>query len=297
MEAMLPNLDVDHLKTFLAISDGGSFTKAAEEVNKTQSAVSMQMKRLEDSLGRALFERDGRSNRLTLDGERFIEHARKLVAMNDEIVSSYARPEITGSVRFGTPDDYADLFLPEVLGRFHRTHPLVTVDVECVSSTNLMERIRRAEIDVALVTFCGKCDPGEGEVLRREELRWVSSSRHATHALPVIPLAVADLTCEWRKLAADAIARTGRAHRIAYTSHNRTIIDAAVLQGLAVAAMPDICIRPGMRVLTEAEGFPSLGSFEIGLVRKPGRHTQAADALAQHIRESFGKSDMKVAAE
>ncbi len=296
---MLPTLDVDHLKTFLAISDSGSFTRAADEVNKTQSAVSMQMKRLEESLGRALFERDGRNNKLTLDGERFIEHARKLVAMNDEIVSSYTRPEITGSVRFGTPDDYAELFLPEVLAKFHRTHPLVTVDVECVSSTNLMERIRRGEIDLALVTFCGDCDASEGEVLRQENLRWVTSSRHATHTLPVIPLAVADLTCSWRRLATDALAKSGRASRIAYTSHNRAVIDAAVIQGLAIAAMPEICAKPGMRVLTEADGFPVLATFEIGLMRKQGRHSPAADALAQHIRESFGKSGatMMVAAE
>lgn len=294
---MIPNLDVDQLKSFLAIADAGSFTRAADEVNKTQSAVSMQMKRLEESLGRALFERDGRSNRLTLDGERFIEHARKLVAMNDEIVTSYTRPEITGSVRFGTPDDYAELFLPEVLARFGRTHPRVTIDVECVSSTNLMERIRRSEIDLALVTFCGGCDAREGEVLRRESLRWVTSSRHATHTLPEIPLAVADLTCAWRKLATDALALSGKVNRIAYTSHNRAVIDAAVIQGLAIAAMPEICVKPGMRVLTEAEGFPPLGTFEIGLVRKPGRHSQAADALAHHIRDSFGNANMMKAAQ
>jgi DNA-binding transcriptional LysR family regulator len=292
--AMIPNLDVDQLKTFLAIADSGSFTKAAEAVNKTQSAVSMQMKRLEESLGRALFARDGRGSRFTLDGERFIEHARKLVAMNDEIVSTYMKPEITGAVRFGTPDDYADLFLPEVLARFHRTHPLVTVDVECVGSSNLNERVRRGEIDLALVTFCS--DVPEGEVLRRDELRWVTSARHSTHSLATLPLATADLGCEWRKLTIDALAEAERPFRIAYTSPNRSAIDAAVLQGLAIAAMPEICVRPGMRVLTEAEGFPALGSFEIGMLRKPGKLSQAAEALSRHIRESFGKPALNLVA-
>ena len=115
---MIPNLDIDQLKTFLAIADTGSFTRAAEEVNKTQSAVSMQMKRLEEAIGRNLFVRDGRGSRFSSDGERFVEQARKLVAMNDEIVATFMRPELTGSVRFGTPDDYADLFLPEVLAPF-----------------------------------------------------------------------------------------------------------------------------------------------------------------------------------
>jgi DNA-binding transcriptional LysR family regulator len=293
---MIPNLDVDQLKTFLAIADIGNFTKAAGDLNKTQSAVSMQMKRLEETLGRALFARDGRGSRLTLDGERFIEQARKLVAINDEIVISYTKPDVTGAVRFGTPDDYADLFLPEVLARFHRTHPLVTVDVECIGSGNLNERVRRSEIDLALVTFCNDCL--EGEVLRRDCLRWVTSARHSAHALSTLPIATADIGCEWRKRATDALTTAGLPHRIAYTSPNRSAIDAAVLQGLAVAAMPEICMRPGMRMLTEQEGFPSLGAFDIGLLLKPGKLSHAALALADHIRESFGQQQsQRVAAE
>jgi DNA-binding transcriptional LysR family regulator len=285
---MIANLDVDLLKTFLAIADTGNFTRAAEDVNKTQSAVSMQMKRLEEHLGRALFARDGRASRLTPEGERFIKPARRLVALNDQIVSSYVEPSLTGTVRFGTPDDYADLFLPEVLGRFARSHPQVTVDVECISSGVLNERVKRGDIDVALVTFCGAYEAGE--TLRRDELRWVTSARHHTHLLDVLPLATADVNCSWRRYALTALDKIKRPYRIAYTSPNRNAIDAAVLQGLALAAMPEICARPGMRILTEADGFPPLGSFEIGLLRKPGKPTQAADALAQHMRESFGKS-------
>ena len=149
---MIPNLDVDLLKTFLAIADTGSFTRAAEEVNKTQSAVSMQMKRLEETLARPLFARDGRASRFTNDGEKLIEYARRLVALNDETVSAFTRPDLTRTVRFGTPDDYADRFLPEILARFSRTHPLVTVDVDCVMSIHLYDRVKNGEIDVALVT-------------------------------------------------------------------------------------------------------------------------------------------------
>src|SRR5580765_4524993 len=107
---MIANLDVDLLKTFLAIADTGSFTRAAEEVHKTQSAVSMQMKRLEEVLSRPLFGRDGRAIRFTPDGERLIEYARRMVTLNDEAVSAFTQPELSGTVRFGTPDDYADRF-------------------------------------------------------------------------------------------------------------------------------------------------------------------------------------------
>ena len=292
---MIPNLDVDHLKTFLAIAETGNFTKAADDVNKTQSAVSMQMKRLEEMLGRSLFEREGRGSKLTEEGARFIDHARRMVDLNDELVSVYTRPNLTGTVRFGTPDDYAELFLPQVLAKFARTHPMVTVDVECVGSAILFERVKRSEIDLALVTL--RASDGESEVVRTEQLRWVTSSRHNTHNMPVLPLAAADNGCLWRRSAEEGLTRLKKPYRVAYTSSNRAALDAAVLQGLAIAVMPEICVRPGMRVLTEPEGFPALHMFNIGLVMKPAALSQSAQALADHIRDSFGVQAKMMAAE
>jgi DNA-binding transcriptional LysR family regulator len=295
-DAMVPNLDIDQLKTFLAIADTGSFTRAADEVNKTQSAVSMQMKRLEDTVGLPLFIRDGRGVRLSREGERLVEQARRLSALNDDIMAAFTKPELSGTVRLGTPDDYADLFLPEVMGRFARSHPRVNVDVECLTSTRLMEYLADGQLDVSLVTFCGKAP--EGQVIRREELVWVTSQRHAAHSLDVVPLATADANCAWRKIATSALDSVNRKYRIAYTSSNRLAIDAAVLQGLAVAAMAEICVRPGMRKLKESEGFPSLGAIDIGLLYKAGKPAPATLALAQHIRESLGThSALRAAAE
>ncbi|MCA3554867.1 LysR substrate-binding domain-containing protein [Aestuariivirga sp.] len=283
---MIPNLDIDLLKTFLAISDTGSFTRAAEEVNKTQSAVSMQMKRLEELLSRPLFARDGRASRLTPDGERLVEYARRLVSLNDEAVATFKRPELTGTVRFGTPDDYADRFLPEILARFARTHPLVTVDVECLNTSVLFERTRRGELDLALVTF--GCNVQTDEPVRREPLVWVTSARHSTHLLDVMPLAITHAGCEWRSTVIEALDRIGRKYRVAYSSSNSNALNAAVQSGLAVGAVPELCVRPDMRVLTGKDGFPPLGSFEIGLMRKPGRGSSAVEALARHVAESLG---------
>lgn len=292
---MIPNLDIDQLKTFLAIADVGNFTRAADEVNKTQSAVSMQMKRLEETLGRPLFARDGRGSRFTHDGEKLIEYARRIVALSDEAVSAFTKPEITGTVRFGTPDDYADIFLPEVLARFNRTHPMVTVDVECLGSAALTERIKNSELDLSIVTFCG--ETSDGEPIRREELVWVTSARHSLHLLDELPLAVGHTGCVWRKLVVSALVSVGRKHRVAYSSPNSSTLNAAVLQGLAIAAMPEICLRPGMRVLTEVDGFPRIGSFEIGLIRKSGKLSSAVEALARHVQEGLGSQRLMIAAE
>lgn len=280
---MIPNLDIDLLKTFLAVADTGSFTRAAEDVNKTQSAVSMQMKRLEELLGRPLFARDGRNIRFAPDGERLIEYARRMVAMNDEAVSTFTRPELTGTVRFGTPDDYADRFLPEIVARFSRTHPLVTVDVECMASYLLAERIRRGQMDLALVTI--GVESVTGDPVRREPLVWVTSAKHNVHMLEVLPLASPD--CEWRKAVLAALDAHKRKYRIAYSSSNSNAINAVVQTGLAVGAVPELCVRPGMRVLTERDGFPPIGSFDIGLTRKPGKASSAVEALARHVTESL----------
>ncbi len=282
---MIPNLDVDLLKTFLAIADTGSFTKAAEEVHKTQSAISMQMKRLEELLGVPLFAKDGRMSRFTPDGERLVDYARRIVSFNDEVVSVFTKPELTGTIRFGTPDDYAEKFLPEILARFARTHPLITVNVDCRGSSELFARVKRSEIDLALVTH--GCDIVTDEPVRREQLVWVTSMRHCAHMAEVVPLAVSHSGCEWRGKVLKSLDMQGRKYRVAYSTPNSNAVNAAVMQGLAVGAMPELCVRPGMRILTEKDGFPALGSFDIGLLRKPGKSNKAIDALALHVRESL----------
>jgi len=282
---MIPNLDVDLLKTFLAIADTGSFTRAAEEVHKTQSAISMQMKRLEELLGIPLFAKDGRMSRFTPDGERLVDYARRIVSFNDEVVASFTKPELTGTIRFGTPDDYAERFLPEILARFARTHPLITVDVDCLGSGELFTRVKRSEMDLALVTH--GCDIVTEEPVRREQLVWVTSMRHCAHMAEVLPLAVSHAGCEWRSKVLKSLDKQQRKYRVAYSTPNSNAVNAAVMQGLAVGAMPELCVRPGMRIRTEKDGFPALGSFDIGLVRKPGKSNKAIDALARHVSESL----------
>lgn len=282
---MNPNLEVDLLKTFIAIAETGSFTRAAEEVHKTQGAVSMQMKRLEEIVERALFAREGRQSRLTADGERLLDFARRIVRLNDEAVVTFARPELSGIVVFGVPDDYADTVLPELMARFARTHPLVQVDVECQGSEALTQLTREGKKDLALIS--AKVGTPGIEVVRREPLVWVTSIRHHVHELDVVPLAVAQIGCLWRENIFQQLDASSRRYRIAYASSNSNATKAAVLSGLAVGAVPRVSVRPGMRILSEAEGFPPLMSIEIGLVFAPGKPKPAVDALADHIRDSF----------
>jgi DNA-binding transcriptional LysR family regulator len=282
---MTATLDLDQLKTFVAIAESGSFTRAADVVHKTQSAVSMQMRRLEERIGKPIFARDGRQSKLTEDGERLLGYARRIVRLSHETIAAFDETELSGSVRLGTPDDYADRFLPEILARFARSNPRVEVSVVCEPSLTLMEMARGGDLDLAIVTACGEMST---EVLREEPLLWVTSAAHRVEEEEVLPLALSRPPCVWRSAGLDSLASVGRKYRVLYTSGNSTAISAAVLAGLAVTVLAESALRPGMRVLSEADGFPRLPSCEIGIIRSWNRKASPiVDKLAEHIVSSL----------
>lgn len=282
---MAAPLDLDQLQTFIAISDTGSFTRAAEEISRTQSAVSMQMRRLEERIGKPLFEKDGRTNRLTEEGERLLSYARRLMRLNRETLAAFDDGRLEGHIRIGTPDDYADRFLPEIMGRFARSNPRVEMSVICEPTVNLVEHIRRGHVDIALITHDD--ERSVSEVVRREPLLWVTSANHSVHQEDVIPLAVGRPTCLWRRTACETLDGMGRDYRILFTSWSATVIIAAVMSGLAISILPECALRPGMRVLGEADGFAPLADCRIGIMRGHSGPREIVDALARHIAESL----------
>ena len=206
-------LDIDQLRTFVAIADTGSFTRAAEIVHKTQSAVSMQMKRLEDRVGKAIFERDGRLSKLTDEGERLLDYARRIVRLNAECMASFNEHELIGRVRLGLPDDYADRYLPEILARFSRSNPKAEVTVMCEPTPNLIERVQHGDLDLAIITHVDRRGPSE--IVRIEQLLWVTSARHGVHEETPIPLALGRPSCDWRHSATEALESADRPFRVA----------------------------------------------------------------------------------
>src|SRR6476646_12048439 len=288
-------LDIDQLRTFIAIAESGSFTKAAEVVNKTQSAVSMQMKRLEERLDRPIFARDGRASKLTEDGARLLDYARRLVKLNVETMAAFSDAALSGRVRLGVPDDYADRYLPEIMATFSRSYPAVELSVICEPSVDLLERIDANEIDLAIITNCES--RRASETFRRERLLWVTSNRHSTHLEERMPLALGRPTCVWRRTAIERLEAIGRPFRLLYTSSSAGAVAAAVLAGLAVSGLPESGLRPGMRVLSSSDGFPDLPSCRVGLVRNAQAASALADALAGYVISSLDNLSEAQAAE
>jgi len=265
MPMTLPqSLDGDLLRAFVLIAEGHSFTRAATLVGRTQSAVSMQVKRLEEQLGQPVLSR-GKGGRveLTPHGEYLLTRARQILALNDEVLTTFREPQIAGTVRLGTPDDYALSHLPPILKRFAETHPAVQVDVLCAASDELVARLKAGEVDLALI-----------------------STRYAPHRQDPLPLALAGPECSWRCAATNALDRAGRRYRIAYVSGSQAGTHAPVVAGLAVTICALSPLPEGLRVVRPDEGLPALPEFGI-LMLKARRARAPTDALAAHIEESF----------
>ena len=195
-----PTIDPDLLRVFVLIAEGRSFTRAAELVGRTQSAVSMQLKRLEETLGQAVLQRSkGGSVELTSHGEYLLGRARQILSLNDEVFGTFRAPAIAGTVRLGTPDDYAFSYLPPVLKRFAETHPSVQVDVLCAPSNELVEHLKGGELDLSLVSEGNEPAGWPCTRLWRGPLIWVTSTRYAPHKQTPLPLALAHQSCAWRR--------------------------------------------------------------------------------------------------
>ena len=281
-------LDLELLQTFAAIADTGSFTRAAEQVHRSQSAISMQMKKLELITQRTLFEKEGRGVSLTENGETLLNYARRMIRLQDEAISAIQRPNMAGAVSIGIPDDYVACFLPDLLTSFAKTCPLVQVEVRCEPSDQLIQAIQKNEIDLALITE----QPGQvtGQMLRRERTVWVTAKQHHVHEIDQLPPAVFHKKCFFRDWAISALDEVGRAHRIAYMSPSITGIEAAVTSGLAVATLPSSIVCCDMRELLPEEGFPALPESIISLHRSFKAKSEVVDYLARLVREGMAEA-------
>jgi DNA-binding transcriptional LysR family regulator len=281
-------LDLDQLKSFCAIADCGSFTEAARRVNKTQSAVSMQIKRLEERLGHPLLTREGRGVTLTSHGEALYDRARKMLRINAEIMDEFSDEDLAGVIHFGLPDDYAVRLLPTILSTFQKSHPKIVIDVNCASSQELIEGMKRGRYDV--IVFTQGTNHEFGELFRIEPMFWVAAQGGRALTMDPLPIAGGN-PCKWKDAATRALERVGRDYRVAFSSCNALGIASAVLTDLAVGFLPESALQPGMLAIVEDENLPRLPNAEIALLRGSHAYGGIYDALAQHIVTQMGNLD------
>ena len=286
-QSAMPLLEIDVLRTFVSIAESGSFTRTAAQIFRTTSAVSMQIKRLENTLGCALFSREARRVALTAEGERLISYARRLLKLNEEAVGAFIKPSLSGQVRFGAPADIGTHILPGLLSLFARTHPGIEVNVSVGRSVDMIQRIDAGELDVALISVgnLGQ-DDTRGEVVHREPLVWAGRAGGVAMKRNPLPLALASAECAWRRQALDALDRVGRSYRIAYSSEQCAGQEAAMIADLAVAPYPLSLVRPPLRRLNEDADLPALGEYQIKLL-SAAQCSEPVKVLSQQVVAAF----------
>lgn len=281
---MQQNLDPELLQTLIAIADTGSFVAAAKNVHRTQSAVSMQMKRLEEIVGQPLFEKHGRRSVLTFNGQNLLLYARRIVNLQQEALAGFHSPEIQGEVRLGVCDDYVMSFMPSIFASFAKAFPKVHIRLDSQPSSKLIEETQAGELDFSLVNITDS--NLEYEKLTDEPLVWVTSSNHDIHETSPLPLAI-ESNCLWGKWAQRALDNDNRVYRIGYSTFNIAGIVAIIEAGLAVSVMSKSSVPSHLRILQRADGLPVLPRTEIGLISNSQKLSPAAKCLLDAVRSSF----------
>jgi DNA-binding transcriptional LysR family regulator len=281
----MQDLQIDWLKSFVAAVDAGSLSSAAPEVHRSQSAVSMQIKKLESATGYRLLVRGARQLQLTHEGQTLLGYARRMLDLHAEAQAALQGESLSGVVKLGVPDDYASRYLTPVLKRFAPRHGGVEIQLDCEQSTALIPRVARGELDLALVS---RDHPRRGTLLFHEPLVWVGSAQFDIWRRDPLPIAVYEAASLGRRSAINSLALQGRPYKVVYNSSSLAGQIAAVESGLAVAALTQCSAPPQLRVLGLDEGLGPMEPMEVALYRsQASRGSRAVDSLHRMLLQTL----------
>ncbi|MCR9121347.1 MAG: LysR substrate-binding domain-containing protein [Phyllobacteriaceae bacterium] len=260
---MQRDLEIDLLRSFMAVASHLNFTKAAQSVSRTQSAVSLQMKRLEEIVGKSLFERTRQSVSITPTGEALKVYAKRILLANDAALSQIRQPEAEGRVRIGAPDDYATLVLPHILSIIGAEHPRLQIEVVCENTPDLLRALDGGDLDMAI----GVHTPGSvsGQIICYEPLHWVAAPGYVDDPDTSLSLALWPQDCASRVIAMDVLKQTDRTWRIAYSTRSTGLIERALLGGSALGVMEASCIPTSLQIVDGQVSLPPLPEIAISL--------------------------------
>ena len=285
------NFDLDVLRSFVTGVELGSFARAADRLGRSTSAVSAQLKKLEEQAGTPVLRKSGRGMALTEAGETMLAYARRLLDLNDEAAAALHGSELEGWVRLGLPEDFGEALLPEVLGRFARAHPRVRIEARIARNIELLDRVSSGRLDLALAWDAG-VSTAHAERLSQVPLRWIAAADNEL-AKPAggdepLPLVMLEAPCLMRTAATTALDRAHIPWRIAFTSASLAGIWAAVAAGLGVSLRTSFGLPPSVRALAPHESIlPPLGSLGLCLHRADAESSPAVERLAVILAQQW----------
>ncbi len=281
----MKDLQIDWLRSFVAAVDAGTLSGATSEVHRSQSAVSMQLKKLESAAGRALLVRGARQLQLTHDGQTLLGYARRMLDLQAEAQLALQGESISGRVRLGVPDDYASKYLTPVLKRFAPRHGGVEIELDCEQSTSLIPRVAKGELDLALVS---RDHARRGTLLFHEPMVWVGAAQFEAWKRQPLPVAVYEQASLGRRSAVNALAQQGRPYKVVYNSSNLAGQIAAVESGLAVAALTQCSAPPHLQVLGLEHGLGPMEPMQVAVYRSAAsRGSKAVDSLHRMLLQTL----------
>lgn len=279
------DLEIDLLRSFMAVAAHLNFTKAAHSVSRTQSAVSLQIKRLEQIVDKPLFIRTRQSVAITPTGEALKVYAKRILIANDAALSQIRQPEAEGRVRIGAPDDYATLVLPKILSLIEAEHPRLQLEVVCENTPDLLRMLDRQDLDIAV----GVHTPAalSGQLICYEPLHWVAAPGYADDPQAVLSLVLWPPNCASRLIAMDALKQTDRKWRVAYSTRSMGLIESALRGGSALGVMEASCIPDTLQIVDGRTGLPPLPEVAISVHLARGGGPNAA-LVAKIVQGAFG---------
>ena len=283
---MKRDLEIDLLRAFVAVAANRNFTRAAQAIGRTQSAVSLQIKRLEEIVGKRLFKRDRQSVSITQTGETLLVYANRIIATNDAALSSIRRPEVQGLIRIGAPDDYATYLLPPVLSAIGGEHPRLQFEVICDNAGDLVPMLDDGDLDVVVATHAPEAVAGE--IARYEPLHWVAAPDYADDPEAPLSLVLFPAGCVCRDIALDALRRIERPWRVSYSTRSIGLMETAVLRDGCVSIMEASTIPPSLKVIDGQDGFPVLGDVVISVHRSKVAETHVS-LVADFLLAKLGR--------
>ncbi|WP_417642812.1 transcriptional regulator LrhA [Enterobacter kobei] len=275
------NLDLDLLRTFVAVADLNTFAAAAAAVCRTQSAVSQQMQRLEQLVGKELFARHGRNKLLTEHGIQLLGYARKILRFNDEACTSLMFSNIQGVLTIGASDESADTILPFLLNRISAVYPKIALDVRVKRTPYILDMLENNEVDLAVSTY--RPAPFESLTLRRSPTHWYCAAEYVLQKGDPLPLVLLEEPSALRDTVIHTLNAADIPWRMAYVASTLAAVKAVVKAGLGITARPVEMMSPDLRVLGQFDGLPPLADTEYVLCH----NAQAENELAQVVFQAM----------
>jgi DNA-binding transcriptional LysR family regulator len=280
-----PDLEIDLLRAFVAVAETGSFTAAAEVVGRSQSAVSQKVLRLEEILDRRVFERTSRSLTLTRDGEHLLVTSRRMLELNDAAMRALREPPAAGNLRLGISEDFIPSQLPQLLTRFSRLYPGVSLDLMTGLSCDLLQAYNDGRVDAVIAKKDGKAQ--RGRIIWREPLVWMGSADYVVDASKPAKLVMLRAPCTYRELMISSLDSVRREWTLACTASSLMGVQAAVAGGLGVTVLGRSFVQQGMQILRAPEHWPPLPMTEIVVIGEGSKEAQLVQPLVAFLTESL----------